>query len=644
MPAPPPPPGSVAAAVLARHGASPQPSSRAVAAVTRSVLDVLHGAGLPPSPAALFAACMSALERGEARAEGEVGVGRVAARRPRMQRAGGRARAPRAVPAGLLSRTRALGGRRTPAGAASGRAHGAAAAGRPRAPCSFLQVLAAMLTLLDAVLDKVPPAVLGSKFSQAAAVLAAASDAAAADPAAARAVAGCLASALARGAGAGADVDWPMAAPLMTRLLAGCLDARPKPRRRASDGLAAALRGLAGTPAAPHAADAVVRLAADVLPGPEAAAAAAAAAPAKARAGAAEAAARATADALHLLGALRTALPLLPPPACARGAGLVLPLAGAPHPLLARHAADALSSLFAAHPSPLPPAALDDLVRGLASMPAAFDARDVGVAAAGAGALRAGVGALAAADAGAAAAALPAAVAAIAPLLAAESEGVRSAGAAALSGCLADAGGAPGSLSPTGPRAPAPPAARTAAALAAALAPAAREGWATALPCAAAFFDAVGQDGAAAAAPLLDRVGALAAAAAAASDRGEPAPDFAAPAAAALGSALRSLGPAAVLETLPLGLDAALDGAPGARAAARPWLAPLLRTHVRGGSLAFWCTDLLPIARSMGGRAAAAAAAGDADLAARVRALEAQLWAALPAFASWALDAGAALR
>ena len=74
MRAPDPPLGSVASALLARHSASPQPLSRAVTAVLRSVLDVLAESGLEPTPATLFAACMASLERGEARADGEVRV------------------------------------------------------------------------------------------------------------------------------------------------------------------------------------------------------------------------------------------------------------------------------------------------------------------------------------------------------------------------------------------------------------------------------------------------------------------------------------------------------------------------------------------------------------------------------------------
>lgn len=92
----------------------------------------------------------------------------------------------------------------------------------------------------------------------------------------------------------------------------------------------------------------------------------------------------------------------------------------------------------------------------------------------------------------------------------------------------------------------------------------------------------------------------------------------------------------------------ALDG----RAEGRAWLLPLLRQHVSGARLGFWARELLPLARRLGARAAAAggsagakSGAGDAQLVAlRCRALEAQLWAALPAFASWPVDGAEAFR
>ena len=79
---------------------------------------------------------------------------------------------------------------------------------------------------------------------------------------------------------------------------------------------------------------------------------------------------------------------------------------------------------------------------------------------------------------------------------------------------------------------------------------------------------------------------------------------------------------------------------------------PLLRQHVRGARLGFWAGELMPLARRLGARAAAAAGgagaksgAGDGQLVSlRCRALEAQLWAALPAFATWPVDGAEAFK
>ena len=100
------------------------------------------------------------------------------------------------------------------------------------------------------------------------------------------------------------------------------------------------------------------------------------------------------------------------------------------------------------------------------------------------------------------------------------------------------------------------------------------------------------------------------------------------------------------------GAAQALDG----QAEGRAWMLPLLRQHVSGARLGFWGSELLPLARRLGARAAAAAAAagaggakpsgaGAAQLAAlQCRALEMQLWAALPAFASWPADGAQAFK
>jgi len=72
---------------------------------------------------------------------------------------------------------------------------------------------------------------------------------------------------------------------------------------------------------------------------------------------------------------------------------------------------------------------------------------------------------------------------------------------------------------------------------------------------------------------------------------------------------------------------------------------------VAGARLGFWAAELLPLARRLGARTAAAAGGGGggdpagAQLAAlQCRALEAQLWATLPAFASWPVDGAAAFK
>jgi len=105
----------------------------------------------------------------------------------------------------------------------------------------------------------------------------------------------------------------------------------------------------------------------------------------------------------------------------------------------------------------------------------------------------------------------------------------------------------------------------------------------------------------------------------------------------ALGIALRWLGPESVLAALPLQLKEGIDGT----AEPRTWLLPMLRRYVRGARMGYWTGALLPLARALGGRSATAAAAGDKLVALHCHTLEAQIWAALPAFCSWPADAAA---
>ena len=77
------------------------------------------------------------------------------------------------------------------------------------------------------------------------------------------------------------------------------------------------------------------------------------------------------------------------------------------------------------------------------------------------------------------------------------------------------------------------------------------------------------------------------------------------------------------------------------RAKSRTWLLPMLRQHPACCQLMYWCTALLPLARSMG---ALAAAGGTSMRAMQCRALEGQLWACLPAFANYPIDLPEAFR
>ena len=152
-------------------------------------------------------------------------------------------------------------------------------------------------------------------------------------------------------------------------------------------------------------------------------------------------------------------------------------------------------------------------------------------------------------------------------------------------------------------------------------------------------LERLGARGAPLAGGLLERIGELCAGG---DDAGGGASDSLLLAAqGALGSAIRALGPEAVLAALPLNLAEGLAGT----GEARTWLLPLLRMHVRGARLGYWGRVLLPLARELGSRAATAGAVPARAREAQVcSALEAQVWATLPPFCSWAQDTPEAFR
>jgi ribosomal RNA-processing protein 12 len=103
----------------------------------------------------------------------------------------------------------------------------------------------------------------------------------------------------------------------------------------------------------------------------------------------------------------------------------------------------------------------------------------------------------------------------------------------------------------------------------------------------------------------------------------------------AYGSAIRSLGPQAVLEMLPMQLEEGLNG----QVEARPWVLPLLRIYTRESQLSYWTDHLFPIAKNMAARAASSSNHHESTICAT---LDKQIWDTLPSFATWSNDVGSA--
>ena len=100
-----------------------------------------------------------------------------------------------------------------------------------------------------------------------------------------------------------------------------------------------------------------------------------------------------------------------------------------------------------------------------------------------------------------------------------------------------------------------------------------------------------------------------------------------------LGSAIRNLGPAAVLSVLPHNLIKPQKGRPG-----RAWLLPLLRDHVSNTNLAHFKSDLVPLSEAMFQRVLDH---GDAEKTMDIKIFETvvhQIWASFPGYCDLPLD------
>ena len=527
------------------------------------------------------------------------------------------------------------------------------AQGLPRSPTAYFACLmqsldaqgraggdaeaaAAAATLLAAVLPATPRAVLRSKCEMALGVLARVEVAHDGAQAVQKAVLGCRQHLFS--AAVGADGGWAATGASFGAMLRRCVDARPKVRKRALVAVQGGLRAAQGTPAHQHASEAVARLVGEVLPAAartdDAAAAVAAAAP---DGGVSEAERRAR-EALQLVSSLRSLVPLLDARAASAVANALAALLTASRdrqPMLHKLVVDAAAMLFADLSSDMGVAPAEGLLGAVLSSPINARKDPDGAAALcrlTATAMRR-IGSL---DGSAAARLLPRALHAVLPMLAeldhealafaateATADMLRHVSPAA---CAADPppqAGAPGAAGP-----PRTVGERCAVALENMLGVRHKDAWPLVLTALAAFAEAVGADH-----PQL-LVSVLAAAAELHSDSADPlakANDldlFDAQLGAALGAALRAMGAAPFLATLPLQMELDLDS-PDSRA----WLLPLVIEHAKKatGSIGYWVRTLLPAARQLEARADAfhAAGAGHGVEAQAAYAAVAQLWEVL---------------
>lgn len=333
---------------------------------------------------------------------------------------------------------------------------------------------------------------------------------------------------------------------------------------------------------------------------------------------------------------------MLPEPAAIAIGQMLLRLFPLGQPLLNRHAADCLCAVAAAPSCPLGAKSLHDLVAYILDQRDFWDRRDVEGVISMTRVVQLGAIQLHATHAGVAAALLPKVFHGLVPQLAAEQDGVRHATSEALreiaAACIDEAmitaaitaaSGAPSPLQ------------SVIAALGSALGPRFQESWGLALPVVGSVIERLGRPGAPLARPLIEKIGEFLAGAFDATEADQQSYVACANAAeAALGCALKALGPSQVLSVLPFNFEKGMDG----QGEARTWMLPLLRDHVRESELEGWGTALMPVARSMIQRAQAYQKAGNAQRAQQCRALEQQVWATLPSFASWCTDLGAGMK
>ncbi|GMH32215.1 hypothetical protein BSKO_00049 [Bryopsis sp. KO-2023] len=438
----------------------------------------------------------------------------------------------------------------------------------------------------------------------------------------------------------------PAASEAFETVLSFVWDSSPKVRKLVVKGLQQVLAGHRDTASEKETVAAIAKVSIQLLSKPEGAANEAANAPKKQRMEKEDEIRKAVVCSLHLMTCLAQILPLMQGEAVVEICAAVCRLFPLQQELLSLNACDVLKALFASPQQQLAAPVLAKLLKVLIDDVAASNMKVRELSAALCGVLDRGYCKLYKVDKMVCYQELPSAIHHLTQQLAAEHDGVRYAAVQALTSVLANClDESMVSLAvqsqPDGNK-EVSPLVSVVAAVGSCLGPRYQDAQAMALPVVRGLIEKLGREGAPLAEGLVEQLGVVYGALVEAEQEEEASDElrhYLSVGESAIGAAIKHIGPENVLQVLPLNI---LEGLDGKTEEYRTWLLPLFKKYVKSGSLAFWGSQMLPYARELGNRAAAADAAGQNQLASKCNALERQIWNSLPAFCSWCRDADTA--
>ncbi|KAK3283791.1 hypothetical protein CYMTET_8532 [Cymbomonas tetramitiformis] len=567
--------GNIITQLLSKHTNASQPESQQVVAVLRALQEVLESQGMNPSPTAVFAAIMTPLSQPEVHKR------------------------------------------------------------------SSVEEIGAMATILSSVLPHTPAPALLPQYETVIQVMKALLVALAASTSPLRAAlkcSGCVLRVVT------AD-QWDKTEAFFCEVLKMCSDHRPKVRKQASAAIDLALRALEGTTVADKAGRQVAAYGVQVL--------AATGVAAQARRGkkgaelkaAEELVEKAVKEALHLMTTYKHLLPLIGPKAGATMCDPLVQLHAQGQPVLSQHAVDTLTELGTHLDAKLEAAPLAKMLKNVIKVN--YDKKDLPLVLAVQRLLSQGFVRLHSMDPDASGKQLAPAVHHLVPHLALQ-EGIVYGATECLKTLIRtcvdakmvqqtvqhmalaqqDDETAPGKMAPLQ---------SVVVAVEAALGYRYRAAWPSVLPVASTLVERLGALSGMLLGGVLTALGELASAR-------EPSSWPAVQ--TTFGVILRVMGPEHVLAALPLNLEQAvsMEGAEDEGdgwfdvAGCNVWLLPLLKQHLLGARLAYFASDILPLAKRMAENSKKAAASRKPLQAQRCITAEYQLWSTLPAFVTWCQD------